>query len=145
MRSPRNGVLLLLAAVLALLLGSAGTAQAHPFGTPPVVKIEAAGTAVDATWSAQRDDIAVLKNESGGDEAGYLRSHIVVRAYAHRRRPDRAARPGRAAGPCLPLPDAADVDAEGSTARGFGGGGRRDGGLGGRRRPPSRSVISVAL
>jgi ABC-type nickel/cobalt efflux system permease component RcnA len=78
-RSPRSGVLLLLAAVLALLLGSAGTAQAHPFGTPPVVKIEAAGAAVDATWSAQRDDIAVLKNESGGDETGYLRSHIVVR------------------------------------------------------------------
>ncbi|MFJ2913558.1 hypothetical protein ACIO8F_30015 [Streptomyces sp. NPDC087228] len=79
MRSPCSGVLLLLAAVLALLLGSAGTAQAHPFGAPPVVKIEAAGAAVDATWSAQRDDIAVLKNESGGDEAGYLRSHIVVR------------------------------------------------------------------
>ncbi|MFD5191863.1 hypothetical protein ACFWMU_27630 [Streptomyces sp. NPDC058357] len=79
MRSPRSGVLLLPAAVLALLLGSAGTARAHPFGTPPVVKIEAAGAAVDATWSAQRDDIAVLKNESGGDETGYLRSHIVVR------------------------------------------------------------------
>ncbi|MFJ2136723.1 hypothetical protein ACIOMQ_39040 [Streptomyces sp. NPDC087845] len=79
MRSPCSGVLLLLAAVLALLLGSAGTAQAHPFGAPPVVKIEAAGAAVDATWSAQRDDIAVLKKKSGGDEAGYLRSHIVVR------------------------------------------------------------------
>ncbi|MGW1652437.1 hypothetical protein [Streptomyces atratus] len=90
MRSPRNGVLLLLAAVLALLLGSAGTAQAHPFGTPPVVKIEAAGTAVDATWSAQRDDIAVLKNESGGDEAGYLRSHIVVRQDGRPCRVDRA-------------------------------------------------------
>ncbi|GGT55494.1 hypothetical protein GCM10010207_64360 [Streptomyces atratus] len=90
MRSPRNGVLLLLAAVLALLLGSAGTAQAHPFGTPPVVKIEAAGTAVDATWSAQRDDIAVLKNESGGDEAGYLRSHIVVRQDDRPCRVDRA-------------------------------------------------------
>jgi ABC-type nickel/cobalt efflux system permease component RcnA len=83
-------VLLLLAAVLALLLGSAGTAQAHPFGTPPVVKIEAAGTAVDATWSAQRDDIAVLKNESGGDEAGYLRSHIVVRQDGRPCRVDRA-------------------------------------------------------
>ncbi|MFJ1616258.1 hypothetical protein ACIODT_38655 [Streptomyces sp. NPDC088251] len=79
MRSPCSGVLLLLTAVLALLLGSAGTAQAHPFGAPPVVKIEAAGAAVDATWSAQRDDIAVLKKKSGGDEAGYLRSHIVVR------------------------------------------------------------------
>ncbi|AXE82545.1 hypothetical protein C5746_02305 [Streptomyces atratus] len=80
----------MLAAVLALLLGSAGTAQAHPFGTPPVVKIEAAGTAVDATWSAQRDDIAVLKNESGGDEAGYLRSHIVVRQDGRPCRVDRA-------------------------------------------------------
>ncbi|MEE1745688.1 hypothetical protein ACFYNF_25185 [Streptomyces sp. NPDC006641] len=90
MRSPRSGVLLLLAAVLALLLGSAGTAQAHPFGTPPVVKIEAAGAAVDATWSAQRDDIAVLKNESGGDETGYLRSHIVVRQDGHPCRVNRA-------------------------------------------------------
>ncbi|MFE5093764.1 hypothetical protein ACFRCI_26305 [Streptomyces sp. NPDC056638] len=90
MRSPRNGVLLLLAAALALLLGSAGTAQAHPFGTPPVVKIEAAGTAVDATWSAQRDDIAVLKNESGGDETGYLRSHIAVRQDGSPCRVDRA-------------------------------------------------------
>ncbi|MFD9302853.1 sulfite exporter TauE/SafE family protein [Streptomyces sp. NPDC060048] len=79
MRSLSTGVLLLLAAVPALLLGSAGTAQAHPFGTPPVVKIEAAGTAVDVFWSAQRDDVAVLKKEAGGDEAGYLSSHVAVR------------------------------------------------------------------
>ncbi|MFG2627548.1 sulfite exporter TauE/SafE family protein [Streptomyces sp. NPDC048473] len=90
MRSLRTGVLLLLAAVPALLLGSAGTAQAHPFGTPPVVKIEAAGTAVDATWSAQRNDVAVLKKESGGDESGYLRSHIVVRQDGRPCRVDRA-------------------------------------------------------
>ncbi|MFD7442931.1 hypothetical protein [Streptomyces sp. NPDC059909] len=90
MRSLRTGVLLLLAAVPALLLGSAGTAQAHPFGTPPVVKIEAAGTAVDATWSAQRDDVAVLEKESGGDEAGYLRAHIAVRQDGRPCRADRA-------------------------------------------------------
>ncbi|UNM16361.1 hypothetical protein J4032_05550 [Streptomyces formicae] len=72
-------MLLLLAAVPVLLFGSAGTAQAHPFGTPPVVKIEAAGAAVEAAWSAQRDDVAVLEKESGGDTAGYLREHIAVR------------------------------------------------------------------
>ncbi|MFB7997275.1 hypothetical protein ACFC4G_31170 [Streptomyces sp. NPDC056002] len=79
MQSPRNGVLLLLATVSALLFGSAGTAQAHPFGTPPVVRIEASGHVVDAAWSAQNDDIAVVKKHSGGDMSGYLRSHIVVR------------------------------------------------------------------
>nr|AQT39429.1 putative carbonic anhydrase b-CA(1)-6 [Streptomyces sp.] len=90
MRSLRTGVLLLLSAVAALLLGSAGTAQAHPFGTPPVVKVEAAGTAVDATWSAQQDDAAVLKKVSGGDEAGYLRAHTVVRQDGQPCRVDRA-------------------------------------------------------
>ncbi|MFD9225733.1 nickel/cobalt transporter [Streptomyces sp. NPDC060064] len=79
MRSPRTWVLLVLAAVPALLFGSAGTAQAHPFGTPPVVKVEAKGSAVEAAWSAQKDDVTVLEKESGGDVAGYLRSHIVVR------------------------------------------------------------------
>ncbi|MEU4266404.1 hypothetical protein [Streptomyces sp. NPDC026092] len=79
MRALRTGVLLLLTAVSALLFGSAGTAQAHPFGTPPVVKIVASGTAVEATWSAQPDDVAVLKDRSGGDPAGYLRRHLVVR------------------------------------------------------------------
>ncbi|MCX5609979.1 hypothetical protein OHB39_20675 [Streptomyces sp. NBC_00047] len=90
MRSLRTGVLLLLAAVPALLLGSAGTAQAHPFGTPPVVKVEAAGTAVDVFWSAQWDDVAVLEKQSGGDEAAYLSSHIVVRQDGHPCRVDRA-------------------------------------------------------
>ncbi|MEU8784333.1 hypothetical protein [Streptomyces sp. NPDC048637] len=94
MRSLRTGVLLLLSAVPALLFGSAGTAQAHPFGTPPVVKIETAGGApsntVDATWSAQPDDIAVLKRESGGDEAGYLRAHLVIRQHGRQCRVDRA-------------------------------------------------------
>ncbi|WP_406399919.1 hypothetical protein OH805_12830 [Streptomyces sp. NBC_00879] len=79
MRSLRTGVLLVLAAVPALLFGSAGTAQAHPFGTPPVVRVEATGSAVDAAWSAQKDDVAVLEKETGGDVTGYLRSHIVVR------------------------------------------------------------------
>ncbi|RFC78490.1 hypothetical protein DXZ75_07990 [Streptomyces sp. AcE210] len=71
--------MLLLAAVPALLFGSAGTAQAHPFGTPPVVRIEASGHVVDAAWSAQKDDIAVVKKHSAGDVSRYLRSHIVVR------------------------------------------------------------------
>ncbi|UUN31381.1 hypothetical protein KK483_23060 [Streptomyces sp. FIT100] len=83
--------MLLLAAVPALLFGSAGTAQAHPFGTPPVVKIEAAGTSVEATWSAQRDDVAVLERESGGDTAGYLREHIAVRQDGRACPVDRAA------------------------------------------------------
>ncbi|MGW8557887.1 HoxN/HupN/NixA family nickel/cobalt transporter [Streptomyces tubercidicus] len=79
MRSLRTGVLLLLAAVPVLLFGSAGTAQAHPFGTPPVVRITAHGPVVDASWSAQKDDVAVLKKHSGGEVAGYLRTHLVVR------------------------------------------------------------------
>ncbi|MFB7166069.1 hypothetical protein [Streptomyces sp. NPDC056242] len=79
MPSLRTGVLLLLAAVPVLLFGSAGTAQAHPFGTPPVVRIEVSGRVVDAAWSAQKDDIAVVKRHSGGDVSRYLRSHIVVR------------------------------------------------------------------
>ncbi|MFC9699767.1 hypothetical protein ACFTWD_03550 [Streptomyces sp. NPDC056943] len=90
MRSLRTGVLLLMTAVLALLFGSAGTAQAHPFGTPPVVKVEAAGTAVDVTWSAQRDDVAVLEKQSGGDTAGYLSTHIAVRQDGRACRVDRA-------------------------------------------------------
>ncbi|MFD0149378.1 hypothetical protein ACWGQ4_22510 [Streptomyces sp. NPDC055721] len=90
MRSLRTGVLLLMTAVLALLFGSAGTAQAHPFGTPPVVKVEATGTAVDVTWSAQRDDVAVLEKQSGGDTAGYLSTHIAVRQDGRACRVDRA-------------------------------------------------------
>lgn len=91
MRSLRTGVLLLLTAVPALLFGSAGTAQAHPFGTPPVVRVEAAGSsAVNATWSAQRDDVAVLQKNSGGDVTGYLRAHIVVRQDGSPCRADRA-------------------------------------------------------
>lgn len=90
MRSLRTGVLFCLVAVPALLFGGAGTAEAHPFGTPPVVKVEAAGASVDATWSAQDDDVAVLTKESGGDVAGYLRTHIAVRQDGAACRVDRA-------------------------------------------------------
>ncbi|WP_385623650.1 hypothetical protein PXH67_35200 [Streptomyces sp. P8-A8] len=90
MRSLRTGVPLLLAAVPALLFGSAGTAQAHPFGTPPVVRVEATGpSAVEATWSAQQDDVAVLRKRSDGDVTGYLRAHIVVRQDGSPCRTDR--------------------------------------------------------
>lgn len=91
MRSLRTGVLLLMSAVSALLFCSAETAQAHPFGTPPVVKVEAAGTAVETTWSAQPDDVAVLKRQSGGDAPGYLRNRIVVTQEGRPCRMDRAA------------------------------------------------------
>ncbi|MFJ6631173.1 hypothetical protein ACIQMR_07150 [Streptomyces sp. NPDC091376] len=91
MRSLRTGVLLFLAAVPALLFGSAGTAQAHPFGTPPVVSVKAAGSsAVDTTWSAQQDDVAILQKRSRGDVTGYLRAHIVVRQDGGPCRADRA-------------------------------------------------------
>lgn len=90
MRSLRTGVLLLMSAVSALLFSGVETAQAHPFGTPPVVKVEAAGTAVETTWSAQADDVAVLKKQSGGDAPGYLRAHIVVTQDGRPCRVDRA-------------------------------------------------------
>ncbi|MFE2447032.1 hypothetical protein ACFXDF_34110 [Streptomyces sp. NPDC059426] len=90
MRTLRTGVLLVLAAVSALLFGSAGTAQAHPFGAPPVVRVEAAGSAVETTWSAQRDDVAALREKADGDVAGYLRAHIAVRQDGGPCRADRA-------------------------------------------------------
>ncbi|WP_253209612.1 hypothetical protein [Streptomyces niphimycinicus] len=90
MRTLRTGVLLVLAAVSALLFGSAGTAQAHPFGAPPVVRVEAAGSAVETTWSAQRDDVAALRKKADGDVAGYLRAHIAVRQDGSPCRADRA-------------------------------------------------------
>ncbi|MCX4531361.1 hypothetical protein OHA79_37595 [Streptomyces sp. NBC_00841] len=70
-------VLLGLAAALALL-GAAGTAQAHPFGTPPVAQVRAEGRTVDITWSAQQNDLDVLHQAAKGDEAAYLGSHITV-------------------------------------------------------------------
>ncbi|MET9660900.1 hypothetical protein [Streptomyces sp. NPDC006510] len=91
MRSLHTGVLILLTAVLALLFGSARTAQAHPFGTPPVVRVETTGpSAISATWSAQQDDVAVLRTHSGGDVPGYLRAHIAVRQDGSPCRADRA-------------------------------------------------------
>ncbi|TYC20851.1 hypothetical protein FXF52_29145 [Micromonospora sp. MP36] len=61
------------------LLGLPGTADAHPFGSPPVARITADGTAVEVIWSATEDDLAVLRTESGTagtTEAQYLASHI---------------------------------------------------------------------
>lgn len=67
-----------LAAALALL-GAAGTAEAHPFGTPPVAKVKAEGRTVEITWSAERNDLYVLHQAAKGDDAAYLGSHITVR------------------------------------------------------------------
>ncbi|MGW2113561.1 hypothetical protein [Streptomyces sp. NPDC001948] len=67
-----------LAAALTLL-GAAGAAEAHPFGTPPVAQVEADGRDVEITWSAQRDDLDVLHRAAEGAEAAYLGSHITVR------------------------------------------------------------------
>lgn len=67
-----------LAAALALI-GAAGTAQAHPFGTPPVAQVKAEGRTVEITWSAQRNDLDVLHQVARGDDAAYLGSHITVR------------------------------------------------------------------
>ncbi|MFF9017431.1 hypothetical protein ACF09C_31280 [Streptomyces sp. NPDC014870] len=47
------------------------------------MKIVVSGTSVDATWSAQRDDVAVLEKASDGDTAGYLSQHITVRQDGH--------------------------------------------------------------
>ncbi|MER6102713.1 hypothetical protein ABT115_10395 [Streptomyces sp. NPDC001832] len=61
------------------LLGPAGTADAHPFGSPPVARITADGKTVDVIWSAAEDDLAVLRKASdaaGTSEAQYLGSHI---------------------------------------------------------------------
>ncbi|MGW1255147.1 hypothetical protein ACWD5Q_08110 [Streptomyces sp. NPDC002513] len=71
-----------LAAALALLT-AAGTAEAHPFGTPPVAKVKAEDRTVEITWSAQQDDLAVLHQTAHGNEARYLSSHITVRQNGH--------------------------------------------------------------
>ncbi|MGW5649501.1 HoxN/HupN/NixA family nickel/cobalt transporter [Saccharopolyspora sp. NPDC003752] len=72
---------LLLAGAFAIwaLLGLAGSADAHPFGTPPVARIAADGNAVDVIWSAANDDLAVLHETADAantSEAQYLGSHI---------------------------------------------------------------------
>ncbi|MFE4414929.1 hypothetical protein [Streptomyces sp. NPDC056821] len=76
-----------LAAALALL-GAAGTAEAHPFGTPPVAKVKAEGRSVEIAWSAQRNDLYVLHQAAKGDETAYLGSHITVRQDGHECRLD---------------------------------------------------------
>ncbi|WP_257153824.1 urease accessory protein UreH domain-containing protein [Streptomyces lunaelactis] len=82
-------ILVGLIAVLTLL-GTAAAAQAHPFGTPPVAKVTSEGREVDVTWSAQKDDIAVLGKQAAGDEAAYLGSHISVGQSGHACRLDGA-------------------------------------------------------
>ncbi|TXS46948.1 hypothetical protein EAO75_29290 [Streptomyces sp. uw30] len=62
-----------------VLLGAAGPVQAHPFGTPPVARVKAEGRALKIIWSAQQDDLDVLRKAAKGDEAAYLGSHITVR------------------------------------------------------------------
>ncbi|MBL1097926.1 hypothetical protein JK363_14835 [Streptomyces sp. 205] len=65
-----------------VLLGLAGPADAHPFGTPPVARIKADGKAVEVVWSAAKDDLAVLRTVSdraGMSQARYLGSHITLR------------------------------------------------------------------
>ncbi|MFJ6568250.1 hypothetical protein ACIQNU_12555 [Streptomyces sp. NPDC091292] len=81
-RVPRLFVLVLVV-VPALLAGGAGTAWAHPFGVPPVIRVEAHGTAVDTSWSARLDDVAALRKQADGDREGYLRSHVAVRQDGH--------------------------------------------------------------
>ncbi|MFF4763756.1 hypothetical protein [Streptomyces sp. NPDC001292] len=71
-----------LAAALALL-GTAGTAEAHPFGTPPVARVKAEGRTVEITWSAPQNDLDVLHQAAQGDEAAYLGSHITVDQDGH--------------------------------------------------------------
>ncbi|MFE7263869.1 hypothetical protein ACFU9B_17725 [Streptomyces sp. NPDC057592] len=75
-----------LAAALTLL-GAAGAAEAHPFGTPPVAQVEADGRSVEITWSAQQNDLDVLHRAAEGDEAAYLGSHITVRQDGRECRP----------------------------------------------------------
>ncbi|MEV0056635.1 sulfite exporter TauE/SafE family protein [Saccharopolyspora shandongensis] len=79
--------ILLVGALMApTLLGLAGLANAHPFGTPPVARIAAHGNAVDVVWSAPNDDLAVLRAEADAantSEAQYLGSHIQLSQDGH--------------------------------------------------------------
>ncbi|MEU6019379.1 hypothetical protein ABZ826_36950 [Streptomyces sp. NPDC047515] len=72
--------LLLIGLTAALtLLGTTGTAEAHPFGAPPVAQVRAEGRTVEITWSAQQNDLDALHQAAKGDDATYLGSHITVR------------------------------------------------------------------
>ncbi|MFD3565615.1 hypothetical protein ACFWVU_39015 [Streptomyces sp. NPDC058686] len=75
-------VLVGLAGALAVL-GASASAEAHPFGTPPVAQVRAEGRAVDVTWTAQQNDLKVLHTAAEGDDAAYLASHITVRQDGH--------------------------------------------------------------
>ncbi|MFJ7495874.1 hypothetical protein ACIQZB_32770 [Streptomyces sp. NPDC097727] len=80
--------LLLIGLTAALaLLGAAGTAEAHPFGTPPVAQVKAEGRTVEIIWSAQRNDVDVLHQAARGDDAAYLGSHITVHQDGRECRP----------------------------------------------------------
>ncbi len=68
-------------AAAASVLGLAGVAEAHPFGTPPVARIAADGTTVDVIWSAAADDLTVLGEAARAEamsEAQYLGAHVKV-------------------------------------------------------------------
>ncbi|WP_406291833.1 hypothetical protein [Embleya sp. NBC_00896] len=68
-------------AAAASVLGLAGVAEAHPFGTPPVVRIAAEGTTVNVIWSAAADDLTVLGEAAKAEavsEAQYLGAHVKV-------------------------------------------------------------------
>ncbi|MET7304363.1 hypothetical protein [Embleya sp. NPDC005575] len=75
---------LLLMGVLAAavsVLGVAGVAEAHPFGTPPVVRVTAEGATVNVIWSAAADDLTVLGEAAKAEaasEAQYLGAHVKV-------------------------------------------------------------------
>ncbi|WP_439681151.1 hypothetical protein [Embleya sp. MST-111070] len=69
-------------AAAASVLGLAGAAEAHPFGTPPVARISSEGTTVDVIWSAAADDLTVLGEAAKAEAmspAQYLGAHIQVR------------------------------------------------------------------
>ncbi|MFE9043407.1 hypothetical protein ACFYOG_21215 [Streptomyces sp. NPDC007818] len=64
---------------LTAVLVPATTAAAHPFGTPPVARVVADGTVAEVTWSAEPDDLDVLRETAGeAGPAAYLRTHVAV-------------------------------------------------------------------
>ncbi|GAA2400779.1 hypothetical protein [Nonomuraea africana] len=73
-------VLAVAGAVVLVLLGTAGTGWAHPFGPPPVAKVRAEGSLVEVTWSAAADDVAALNraDRAGGSIGDYLGRGVGV-------------------------------------------------------------------